>query len=228
MQILWKEIWKRPHYTKSFDVERYLKHCIVQHSLNRKWNSAKCRFLYKVNSGTNMKQFKLCWKIFERVHARSQVANYCIRAPFSSPEVCLEVLVEEVLHSDHVMKINYIHRNHIMLIIITMPWSLPYSMINIDNMKRALTIGWWQQTAWQKASHVRQQLDNYIHRNHIMLIIIAMPRLLPYSRMNTQKWDHNVPSWEEMITFYNCWTRDWWKTPAHAQTGLFFLEQLFP
>ena len=123
---------------------------------------------------------------------------------------------------------DYIHRNHLMLIIITMPWSLPYSMINIDNMKRALTIGWWQQTAWQKASHVRQQLDNYIHRNHIMLIIIAMPRLLPYSRMNTQKWDHNAPSWEEMITFYNCSTRDWWKTPAHAQAGLFFLEQLFP
>ena len=42
---------------------------------------------------------------------------------------------------------DYIHRNHLMLIIITMPWSLPYSMINIDNMKRALTIGWWQQTA---------------------------------------------------------------------------------
>ena len=123
---------------------------------------------------------------------------------------------------------DYRHRNHLMLIIITMPWSLPCSMINIDNMKRALTIGWWQQTAWQKASHVRQQLDNYIHRNHIMLIIIAMPRLLPYSRMNTQKWDHNAPSWEEMITFCNCSTRNWCKTPAHAQTGLFFLEQLFP
>ena len=108
VQILWKEIWKRPHYTKSFDVERYLKHCIVQHSLNRKLNSAKCRFLYKVNSGTNMKQFKLCWKIFERVHARSQVANYCIRAPFSSHEVCLEVLVEAILHSYHVMKTTYI------------------------------------------------------------------------------------------------------------------------